>query len=156
MNIKVDAPCLIFIQVLHEKVKQDVAAFTVRMIHDLRGSDARPVRLRYLSRIQPLQSICFANMNDTLDTVKDVCEKYISGDEKQTFSLLYRHRSNDRFDRDELTQNVVRVVTGHRQNLKVDLKEPQLTVSLEVYKNICGVSVLREFNQLKKYNLQSI
>ena len=53
----------------------------------------------------------------------------------------------------EVIQKLASVVgEGHR----VDLDNPDLAIIVEICQNICMMSVVEDFNELKKYNIESI
>lgn len=37
---------------------------------------------------------------------------------------------------------------------KVDLENPELIVMVQVFKGVCGISILPKYNEFKKYNIQ--
>ena len=45
------------------------------------------------------------------------------------------------------------MVAKKNNNHKVDLKNPQLSILIEIIRSICCISVVPEFHSLKKYNL---
>ena len=50
--------------------------------------------------------------------------------------------------------NQVAALVGPRH--VVDLNNPQVTIHIEVIHTVVGISVLTEFNQLKRFNLEQI
>ncbi len=48
------------------------------------------------------------------------------------------------------------MVQERNQEHKVNLTNPSTAIVVEIMKNICGLSVIRDYYQLSKYNLNSL
>lgn len=55
-------------------------------------------------------------------------------------------------NRDELIRDLAEMIVRRHPENRVDLKHPQLAVIVEVIRNMCCLSVLPEFFELRKYN----
>lgn len=54
-------------------------------------------------------------------------------------------------------QNLIEAVADSvPKQLKVDLENPEVFILMEVFKSTCGVSVVRDYYKLKKFNVLEI
>jgi tRNA acetyltransferase TAN1 len=56
-------------------------------------------------------------------------------------------------NRDELIRDLAEMIIRRHPGNRADLKHPQLAVIVEVIRNMCCLSVLPEYFELRKYNL---
>ena len=56
-------------------------------------------------------------------------------------------------DREELICDLAEMVLRRNPDNKADLKHPQLAILVEVIRNVCCLSVLPDYFELRKYNL---
>lgn len=70
--------------------------------------------------------------------------------------FLFSHRNNDRLKRDIVIDKVAELVSQKNEKNKADLKNPQLTILIEVIQSNCCISVVPDFYSLKKYNLMEL
>jgi len=71
---------------------------------------------------------------------------------EETFALIPRIRFNDTIPRDAL----IEAVAKQASNNTVNLDDPDVCVLLEVFKNVCGVGLARDYYKLKKYNIYEL
>lgn len=109
-------------------------------------------KTRYLLRLVPIEDVCKANLKDIIDTAGAIFDKYFLKEGK-TFSIIFNRRYNNEVKRDEIINELAELVASKNVKNKVDLKNPELSVIVEVIKGLCCLSVIPEYISLKKYNL---
>jgi phage shock protein PspC (stress-responsive transcriptional regulator) len=90
--------------------------------------------VRHIHRLMPIQATCYANMTDIPVTLLSLCEKFLPPATESapvSFCCNYRHRNNQRLDRDVLVQMVAGVVGG-MGHYHVELKQPDIVILIEV------------------------
>lgn len=66
---------------------------------------------------------------------------------------LYSRRNSSGVNRDDLIRDLAEMVLRRHPENRADLKHPQLAVIVEVIRNMCCLSVLPDYYELRKYNL---
>ncbi|KAG0300270.1 hypothetical protein BGZ98_009313 [Dissophora globulifera] len=99
----------------------------------------------------------YANMDDIKVMAERVFKPYFHADnqEPKTFKVIPKIRHNDKVDREILLKTLA-TTAGVGQNHKVNLNDPEYVILAEVIKSICFMSVVKDYESLKKYNIQSI
>jgi tRNA acetyltransferase TAN1 len=70
---------------------------------------------------------------------------------------MLNRRNNDTIDRNDLISKIAAFIGSKNPTLhKVDLKTPDVVVLVEVFKGMCGMSVIHDFHKLQKYNFESV
>lgn len=109
-------------------------------------------KTRFLLRLLPIESTCKAYLEDIRQTADSVFDKYFSKEGK-TFAVLFNRRNSSGVNRDELIRDLAEMIMRRHPQNRADLKHPQLAVIVEVIRNMCCLSVLPEYFELRKYNL---
>ncbi|KAL0139884.1 THUMP domain-containing protein 1 [Mucor lusitanicus] len=114
---------------------------------------------RYISRFLPVEKTCSAHLSDIEASAKALFEPHFNQKDEQgnlisrKFAVACRVRNCTKIDRMSIINALAATVgPGH----KVDLQEPELTIIAEVCQTVCMLSVVEDFNELKKYNVESI
>lgn len=78
-------------------------------------------------------------------------------DKKIKFSIIPSIRNNSNLKRDRVIQLTAGIVEEiNKEGVEVDLSNPDLCIIVEVFRMMCGVSVVEDYNKLKKYNLEQV
>ncbi|KAJ3023752.1 THUMP domain-containing protein 1 [Thoreauomyces humboldtii] len=147
---KTNMDCIIFLRT-HAPIEP--SSFVHTMLKDLESRNIK--RTRYTQRLHPVQATCRAYMAD----IKIMAEKLLAphfkvpDQEPIRWAIEPRIKWNDAMKRDELIKEVAAIVGDHHT---VNLTKPELTVVIDVYKNICAMSVVRDYPELGKYNLEKV
>ncbi|KAI8078192.1 uncharacterized protein B0P05DRAFT_542884 [Gilbertella persicaria] len=153
-NITTGTDCVAFIRVSPpiEPVK-----LVHHMLTDLNEKQIKTTR--YISRYLPVEQTCQANIADIEKAAKSVFKPHFSQEDQdgklisKKFAIACRVRNCSKLERmDVINALAATVGPGH----KVDLKDPELTIIAEICQNICMLSVVQDFNKLKKYNIESL
>ncbi|XP_028404432.1 THUMP domain-containing protein 1-like [Dendronephthya gigantea] len=111
-------------------------------------------KTRNFQRLVPITEICAADLESINDTVLKhfLPEK----DSKDCLSMCvqYKSRFNSSLIKDDVISQVSSIFlnSGH----KVDLKNPDIVVIVEVMKGLCLMNTLQDFFRFKRYNLHQI
>ncbi|KAJ3185246.1 hypothetical protein HDU85_001296 [Gaertneriomyces sp. JEL0708] len=150
MWCKTDMDCIVFLQTQSPLAPAD---FVYKVLSDLDRNKVK--KTRYTMRLHPVERTCRAFMDDIKDLAKKICSPHFHV-ENQTpvkWACEAKVRWNDIIKKDELIKEIADIVGGRHV---VDLKSPELTVIVEIFKNICAISVVRGYHELKKYNIEKI
>lgn len=114
--------------------------------------ESKQQKARYLLRLIPIETTCKANMDEINKAMSTLIDKHFSGDTK-TFAINFNHRNNHQINRDDVIKEIAKAITAKNSQHKVDLKNAELTVVVEIIRGICLLSVIPYYVKYKKYNL---
>ncbi|CAG8627216.1 6063_t:CDS:2 [Acaulospora morrowiae] len=152
-SIQTGTDCVVF-------VKTDPSINPVHLVHhiltDLNNSGQK--KTRFCKRLIPITKTCYANMNDIEKLSEEVIKPHFytqdrDQQQKIKYAVVPNIRNNQTVERMELITLIARVVGNYHV---VNLDEPDLVIIVEVFKSICGMSVLSDYKKLKRYNVESI
>ncbi|KAI7907229.1 uncharacterized protein BX663DRAFT_465750 [Cokeromyces recurvatus] len=153
-NITTGIDCVAFIRV-NPPIEPVKLVHT--MLSDLKEKQEKTTR--FISRYLPVEKVCHANLPDIELAAKSIFKPHFDqrDDEgkliSKKFAVVCRVRNCSKLDRMSVITTLASAVgAGH----KVDLQEPELTIIAEICQTICMLSVVKDFNELKKYNIESI
>ncbi|KAF8972171.1 hypothetical protein BDZ97DRAFT_1015522 [Flammula alnicola] len=112
-------------------------------------------RTRYVHRLVPVSGSCVANLPEIQALCQRIFKDFFDQHPATTFKykIELRIRNHTTIPRPTLIQNVAQSVPeGHI----VDLENPQIFILVEVFKSICGVSIVEDYYQLHKFNVMEI
>ncbi|XP_053674187.1 THUMP domain-containing protein 1 homolog [Anopheles nili] len=110
---------------------------------------------RFILRMLPIEAVCRANIKDIMDSVGTLCDRYFLKEPK-TYAIIFNRRLNNDLSRNDVIQELADLITAKNAGNKANLKNPDLAVIVEVIKGLCCIGVLREYYQLRKYNVVEI
>lgn len=110
---------------------------------------------RFLIRLVPIETTCKAYVKDIEKAIEPLLEKYFRS-QPRTFGIVFNHRNNNSISRDAVIEVIAKKVTGIRLDHKVNLKEAELSIVVEVIKGIALLAVVPDFIKYKKYNLLAL
>ncbi|XP_072767432.1 THUMP domain-containing protein 1 homolog [Anoplolepis gracilipes] len=110
---------------------------------------------RYLLRLLPIEVSCKAYMDDIKTKASALFEKYFA-QEPKTFSIVFNRRNNNNIKRDEIIQDLAEIILRKNPGNKVDLKNPEIAVIVEVIRGVCLLCIAPNYYKFKKYNLLEI
>ncbi|OAQ29247.1 hypothetical protein K457DRAFT_75240 [Linnemannia elongata AG-77] len=125
------------------------------VLSDLQKSGSK--RTRYCMRFIPVDETSYANMEDIETMSERVFKPYFHAEDQKptTFKIIPKIRHNDKVERDALLKKLAGMA-GQGQNHTVSMDDPEYIILAEVIKSICFMGVVRDYEKLKKYNIQSI
>ncbi|PPQ91724.1 hypothetical protein CVT25_012865 [Psilocybe cyanescens] len=131
----------------------DPVELVVKYIQSVQESGI--TRTRYVHRLVPVSGSCVANLPEIQSLCRKVFKDFFDKhpDTSFKFKIELRVRNHTTIPRPVLIQSVAQCVPeGH----SVDLQDPQIFLLVEVFKSICGVSVVEDYYQLHKFNVTEI
>lgn len=126
----------------------------VRIVRDIAETKKRKTRM--LLRFWPVDAVCRANIEDIKNAAGRLFDKVFLNTEPTTFSIAFNKRHNNSVDRMKIIQELAELVDFKSSAHKVDLKDPQITIVIEVIKGLCCISLLPNYFKLKKYNIHEL
>ncbi|RJE21713.1 THUMP domain protein [Aspergillus sclerotialis] len=150
-SIKVDVPCLTFVR-LDKSI--DPVELTHRLCVEARANPEKK-RSRWIKRIIPVTSIRKTLSVDLEAFAKEILKPHFhSGGPPKKYAIRPSVRNNSTFNRDTVIKTVASAVgPGHR----VDLKNYDLIILVDIVQNIIGMSVVgSDYDQLKRFNLAEL
>ena len=118
-------------------------------------------RAKSLQRLQPVELFCAASAETLRLAVQPLLAKTFApapegGEDASakgmTYAVAINTRGSSRLTRDEAIETVTGLVATPPN--RVDLKAPQMTVSLDVFKSACGVACISDYSKFRKFNLR--
>ncbi|KAF9585496.1 THUMP domain-containing protein 1 [Lunasporangiospora selenospora] len=145
--------CVVFIQIRDDRI--DPSKLCHYLLKDLFESGHK--RTRYCQRFVPVTETAYANMSDIEAVAGRVLGHFFHGEDQKatTFKVIPKIRHNNKVDRDLLLRMLASIV-GQKGSHKVELEKPEQVILVEVIKSICFISVVRDYDLLRKYNIQSV
>ncbi|BAU00659.1 uncharacterized protein HKW66_Vig0162570 [Vigna angularis] len=153
--VKLDSGCngVVFVQMR----KKDGDRSPKDIVHRIVTSAAstRKHMSRFILRILPIEVSCYASKEEISKAMKPLVEQYfpVETQNPHKFAVLYEARANTGVDRMEIIDAVAKSVPGPH---KVDLKNPDKTIVVEIAKTVCLIGVIEKYKEFSKYNLRQL
>ncbi|KAI4618008.1 uncharacterized protein J4E87_008017 [Alternaria ethzedia] len=151
-SLKLDTQCLIFFRT---RSPLEPVSFVHKICQDI-ADGAQPKNLRYVKRLTPITATDKATPQGLEAVAKQVLAPHFHGSDQagKKFAIRPSIRNNKEFLRDGVINTIAAAVgPGH----KVDLKNYDLLILVEIYKNVLGMSVVGpDFEQLKRFNIEEL
>ncbi|KXS18409.1 hypothetical protein M427DRAFT_96156 [Gonapodya prolifera JEL478] len=146
-GFNVGISCVIFVRT---QAPVDPVQIVSKVLKDARDTGVK--KTRHCNRLSPLTKTCLAVMQDIEALAAEILAPIFHAPDapQHTYAILLKMRDNDKFDRMKLIERIATIVGPHH---KVDLTNPRYTVIVEVFKMVAGMSVVTEYNELKKFNI---
>ncbi|KAI9894278.1 MAG: hypothetical protein M1814_004132 [Vezdaea aestivalis] len=151
-NIKIDIQCLLF-------MTTPANIDPVTLVHDIckdSVTNARRKRGRWIKRLVPITLMGKATEKGLTETARKVLEPHFhaEGTETKKFAIRPSIRAHDTLGKKWVIDTIAQLV-GPRHS--VNLKKYDCLIVVEIYKAMCGMSVLSgDYDELKKYNLSEL
>ncbi|KAL7275619.1 hypothetical protein RUND412_001430 [Rhizina undulata] len=152
VSVKLDAQCVVFFRMKPPCVPTEMVYALCEEAEKARGdSDAF---CNFTHRLTPVSRVGKATLEGITELAKEVLAPHFhAGQECVKFAIRPTTRNHNVLHRDEIIKCVADVVGG---NHKADLKNPDVIIMVELYKNICGISVVRNWERFKKFSLMQL
>ncbi|KAG1049137.1 hypothetical protein G6F43_008520 [Rhizopus delemar] len=110
-------------------------------------------KICHSSRWIPFDYICPAITERIEKCFERVKEENLSDQESDaTVAIITEIRNNISITRDDIIQTIAPLIPP---NYKVNLKKPTFVIFVSVFKSACGITILKEYYERKKYNVSS-
>ncbi|KAG6927715.1 THUMP domain containing 1, partial [Chelydra serpentina] len=113
-------------------------------------------KTRVILRMLPISGTCKAFVEDMKKYSQTFFEPWFKAPNKGTFQIVYKARNNSHMSREEVIKELAGIVGSLNPENKVDLNNPQYTIVVEIIKNVCCLSVVKDYVLFRKYNLQEV
>lgn len=123
----------------------------VKIVRDIAATKKQ--KTRTLLRFIPVEVVCKASIEDIKNAAGKLFDKYFLNVEPKTFSIVFNKRYNNSVERMAIIRELADIVAFKNVQHKVDLKNAELSVVVEIIKGLCCLTVLPDYNELKKFNL---
>ncbi|CAG5149011.1 uncharacterized protein ALTATR162_LOCUS2283 [Alternaria atra] len=151
-SLKLDTQCLMFFRT---RSPIEPVSFVHKICQDI-SNGAQPKNLRYVKRLTPITATDKATPQGLEAVAREVLAPHFHGADQagKKFAIRPSIRNNKEFLRDGVINTIAAVVgPGH----KVDLKNYDLLILVEIYKNVLGMSVVGpDFEKLKRFNIEEL
>ncbi|XP_056391718.1 THUMP domain-containing protein 1 [Hyla sarda] len=113
-------------------------------------------KTRVILRMLPVTGTCKAFPEDLKKYAETFFQPWFKAPNKGTFQIVYKARNNNHMNREEVIKDLAGVVGNLNPENKVDLSNAEYTVVVEIIKNVCCLSVVKDYILFRKYNLQEV
>lgn len=152
-EISLDMRACTFVRASKEVV--DVADVAALVKADLeRARDTNVTFSRHAMRVVPVETTCFAGVDEIKEACKPLIEKHFKSGREQTFAIAFERRSNNTLHRTEVIEAIAGMI--EQPPNKVNLGDPDLTIMVEIVKGVACLSVVQDYEKLCKYNLRMV
>lgn len=152
-SIKIDTQCVLFFKTTPPI---DPVAFVQRICQD-KATGTPQQGCRFVKRLTPMMRMGKATEEGLKGVSKEVLNEQTMGPRDQGVKYAIRPtlREHNVMKRDGIIEQVAGAVGG---GYVVDLKQPDVVILVEVYRNVLGLGVVggKEFERLKRFNLAEI
>lgn len=126
----------------------------LRIMRDIAEKEKR--KTRFVQRLLPVDVICRANIEDIKNAAGKLFDKIFLNVEPTKYSIVVNKRHNTSLDRMKIIQSLAELIDFKNSAHKVDLKNPKITIVVEVIKGLCCLSILPDYIKLKKFNIHEL
>ena len=115
--------------------------------------DSKKPLCRYLQRFVPILNTCKAYNEDIERCVEQLFNKIYDCNQTIKYTCMFKSSNNSTLKRDDVIKIVNSYFQGKNSQNKVDFDQPDFVILIQVIRNICFVSYLKEYFVYRKYNL---
>ncbi|RHY29225.1 hypothetical protein DYB32_005323 [Aphanomyces invadans] len=108
---------------------------------------------RFIQRMIPLEKLCYPSVEEIAACATPFIERQFKDTTGLQFAVEVRKRNSGNIVTMDIINACVAVVGPQH---KVNLTTPDVVILIEIFKNVCGVSVVTNFHQHKKFNVRMI
>lgn len=151
-TIDLDCECLVFIKT---KKPIEPEAFVQRICQE--SHDEKHKNTRFTQKLTPITF----SVTPTLEELKKLSQKVLAphfhqeNQEAKKFAIHVTRRNFNAIEKSDIIRSVAESV-GRDHGHSVDLKQYDKLILIECYKSNIGMSVVENYEELSKFNLQQI
>lgn len=119
-------------------------------------SQSQKSRSRFMLRVTPVVGSCRADAEKIDDLCMSLFPRYFPKDSEETYAIVFKVRNNATVGRNMIFNVMGEAMRDVAPFVKVNLKNPDVVINVDVLKTVCCVGFLRDFFKFKKYNIQEI
>lgn len=110
-------------------------------------------KTRYLLRLLPVEATCKSQETAIERTIQTILPRWFKDKSDVSYAVQFKCRLNSNLNKDHITRMIGRLVRQVNDSAKVDFKNPDFTIMVEVMKGNCCLGVLPKYAHYRKYNL---
>ncbi|KZT02615.1 uncharacterized protein LAESUDRAFT_744987 [Laetiporus sulphureus 93-53] len=149
-NCQINTPCVVFIS-----CKPPVDPVKLVMRHVENVAQTGVTHTRYTQRLTPVSATCAANIPEICSLCNRIANSFFESDLEKTYTykIELRIRNHNTVTRSQLIEELAKCVSERH---KVDLNNPEVFILVEIFKSVCGISVVNDYYTLHKFNVMEI
>ncbi|XP_055373346.1 THUMP domain-containing protein 1 homolog [Condylostylus longicornis] len=125
----------------------------VQIIKDMAENQIQ--KSKHILRFVPILKICPADIKNIVESAGELLDEiFLKGN--ITYSIQFNKRYNDVIHRMDVIRNLAKRVSDKSPTNKVDLKNAEWCVIVEIIRGLCLLSIVPEYLRLKKYNIAEL
>ncbi|QRV74970.1 THUMP domain-containing protein [Ceratobasidium sp. AG-Ba] len=140
--------------VIYVSTKPPIDPVRVTLQHMEQVSQTGVSGTRALVRLIPASGICGANMPAIIALAKNVIASSF-GNEPKKYKIELRIRSHGVLSKEDIIKEVAKCVPADKGHT-VSLTNQDTTILVEVFKGICTISVVPDYDKYKRFNVTEI
>ena len=125
---------------------------TSEKIYEFIKSSKKPL-CRYLQRFVPISNTCKAFNEDIEKCVEQLFNNIYNSSETIKYTCIFKSSNNSTLKREDIIKIVNTYFQTKNSQNKVDYDQPDFVILVQVIRNICFISYLKEYFVYRKYNL---
>ncbi len=124
------------------------------VVYSLLTENCPAVPLQLISRVEPLDVVCAPN----LVSFETVCVPYIRDKFRllttdTTWKVVFDKHGETNITRERVIELAHSVIPEQHE---ASVHEPQIVILVHIFQSICGVGLLRDYDQLSQYNIRKL
>ena len=123
-----------------------------KIMSDLEQKRKTAPSSRFVSRMIPIQATCFASIEEIRLTCRELFKKYLPQTAK-SFAVSAKRRNCSTMKTNQIIDAAAASVLELIPGCKVDLEDPDVTIVVEICKNLCGISAVPQCKKFRNFNL---
>ncbi|KAH8099982.1 hypothetical protein BXZ70DRAFT_989692 [Cristinia sonorae] len=149
-NSDTGSPCVVFISC---KPPVDPVKLVIKHVENVIQTGV--TRTRFTQRLTPISASCVANIPE----IKSLCTRLLKPvleqdpEKSYKYKIELRIRNHNTVDKMALIEELAKCVP---EKHTVDLKNAELFILVEIFKSVCGISIVKDYYKLQKFNVQEI
>ncbi|KAK5583655.1 hypothetical protein RB653_005253 [Dictyostelium firmibasis] len=126
----------------------DPISLTSRIFKDCETT--KTLKTKEISRLIPISK--FIHLSTIMEEIKVLIDKHFCDPKERIikYKIEFKSRNNEKINKMEYIQEIAKLID---QKHKVDLNNPELTIIIEIIKFYCGISIVSNYNESKRFNL---
>ena len=115
-------------------------------------------KTRHAIRMLPVEATCKAVMKNIEETAQNLFKAYFETEFGVgiKYSSVCKIRNNQSISRMAILPNLGRIIKEMNPLHSLCYDEPDLVILIEIIRNICCISVIKDFFRFRKYNLHEV
>lgn len=107
---------------------------------------------RYCAKMRAIEMTCKYNEDNVVNNFKPIIENYFKSDIPTIqYRVEIEKRNNNSVNKITLINKIVELIPNIH---KVNIKEPDSVIIVEIFKGNCGISIIPNWTKYKEYNLR--